>query len=480
MLHHKDTHKISELKNGFTHRWFEADFILSSLTCFKLSKVNKCFAGLKQKGYGLTSLFGILLTLPFIGQQSVHSLMHCQLSRYIEPRKDTFYRFKNLSSINWRGILWFFVNQFLRLSATKADVKGPRCLVFDDSVLQKQGKFIERVSRVWDHVTGSYVLGYKLLAGVYWDGISCIPFDFSLHREKGKNKDKPFGIKKKSIKKQFRKKRSVVSCGAHRIAETDMSKIASVVAMIKRAIKKNLAVDYVLVDSWFTCWEIVNLVIKRKGLHLIGMYKGAKTRFVVEAKKLTYSQIRNELGKPVRCRKLGYYYKQAIVEWNGQPVKLFFSKQGKNGKWKTFLTTDTSLSFIQMVKIYQLRWSIEVFFKECKQLFGLGKCQSNDFDAQIADTTMVMIRYMLASLKFRIDNYESKGAIFQQTKERAIMFTLGERLWGLFIELVKIIETLFDGCDSDEIIGRLMYNERAAHTISQLFGDRPPDSRIAA
>jgi hypothetical protein len=166
-------------------------------------------------------------------------------------------------------------------------------------------------------------------------------------------------------------------------------------------------------------------------------------------KEKGYSQIRNELGKPILCRKLGYYYKQAIVAWNGEQVRLFFSKQGKNGKWKTFLTTDISLSFIEMVKIYQLRWSIEVFFKEGKQLFGLGKCQSNDFDAQIADTTMVMIRHMLASLKFRFDNYESKGAIFEQVKEKAIMYSLGERLWGLFLELVKVIEVLFDGCDSD-------------------------------
>jgi carboxyl-terminal processing protease len=161
-------------------------------------------------------------------------------------------------------------------------------------------------------------------------------------------------------------------------------------------------------------------------------------------KSLTYSQVRNELGNPIRCRRLGYYYKQAIVQWNGKQVRLFFSKQGKNGKWKTFMSTNTSLSFIEMVKIYQLRWCIEVFFKESKQLFGLGKCQSTDFDAQIADTTMVMIRYMMASLKYRFDNYESKGAIFEQTKEKAVMYSLGERLWGLFLELVKIIEVLFD------------------------------------
>lgn len=481
MLQHKDTHKISELKRGFTHRWFEADFILSSLTCFKLSKANRCFSGLKEKGYSLTSLFGIILSLPFIGQYSINGLLHCQLSHYIEPRKDTFYRFKNLVTIDWRGILWFFAKQFIRLSEKENGAKDFRCLIFDDSVLQKTGKYIERVSRVWDHVTGRYALGYKLLAGIYWDGASCIPVDFSLHREKGKKKDMPYGLKKKAMRRQFRKSRDHSSIGYQRVLETDMSKIASVVAMIKRALKKKLAVDYILMDSWFTCWEITSLVIKRKGLHLIGMYKGAKTKFMIEGKKLTYSQIRNELGKPVRCRKLGYYYKQAIVEWNGNQVKLFFSKQGKNGKWKTFLTTDVSLSFIAMVKIYQLRWCIEVFFKEGKQLFGLGKCQSNDFDAQIADTTMVMIRYMIASMKFRFDNYESKGAIFEQTREKAIMYSLGERLWGLFMELVKIIEVLFDGCDSDEIIMKLVQNDQAAKIIGILLGqDRPPDYQNAA
>lgn len=481
MLQYKDTNKISELKRGFTHRWFQADFILSSLTCFKLSNVNKCFAGLKVKGFGLPSLFGIMLSLPFIGQHSVNGLLHSQLSHYIEPRKDTFYRFKNLASIDWRGILWFFARQFIKVSEKENVGKGLRCLVFDDSLLEKKGKYIERISRVWDHVTGRYLLGYKLLAGMYWDGTSCIPVDFSLHREKGNKKVTPYGLKKKVIKKQFRKHRERASNGCQRASETDISKIASVVAMIKRALNKKLVVDYVLIDSWFTCWEITSLILKRKGLHMIGMYKTAKTKFVVNGKKLTYSQVRNELGKPIRCRKLGYYYKQAIVEWNGKQIRLFFSKQGKNGKWKTFLTTDTSLSFIQMIKIYQLRWSIEVFFKEGKQLFDLGKCQSNDFDAQIADTTMAMIRYMMASLKFRFDNYENKGAIFEQTREKATMYRLGERLWGLFMELVKIIEVLFDGCDSDEIVRRLLQNDEAAETIGLLLGrDKPPDYPKAA
>jgi hypothetical protein len=104
---------------------------------------NKCFAGLKEKGYSLASLFGILLSLPFIGQNSVNGLLHSNLGSYIEARKDTFYRFKNLEAINWRGILWFFARQFIKLSQKKRmEVKSPSLPdFFDDSVLQKSGKF---------------------------------------------------------------------------------------------------------------------------------------------------------------------------------------------------------------------------------------------------------------------------------------------------------------------------------------------------
>ncbi|WP_297693399.1 transposase [uncultured Eudoraea sp.] len=480
MLQDKDTNKISELKSGFTHRWFETDFILGSLTCLKLSGVSKCFIGIKQKGYSLTSLFSVLLSLPYLGQRTVHGLLNSSVGQYIEARKDTFYRLKNTSAIDWRSILWFFALKFIRVSGKENRDTGVKCLILDDSVMQKKGKYIEMVSRVWDHVSGRCVLGYKILVGMYWDGTSCIPLDFSIHREKGKKKDKPFGLKKKEMKKQFSKKREKECYGKQRMLETDISKIDGAIAIIKRVLKKKLDLDYILMDSWFTCWAMVELVKKRTKLHLIGMYKGAKTKFDINGKQLTYNQIRNELGNPVRCRKLGYYYKQAVVGWNGQCVKLFFSKQGKNGKWRTFLTTNTALSFIDMIKIYQLRWSIEVFFKEAKQLLGLGKSQSNDFDAQIADTTLVMIQHLIVTMRYRFENYESKGAIFEQDRERVVRFTLGERIWGLFLELVKVIEILFEGCESDEILLRLLENEEAEAIITQLLGKNHAKQRSAA
>jgi len=245
--------------------------------------------------------------------------------------------------------------------------------------------------------------------------------------------------------------------------------------MFWRAISQGIQVDYVLMDSWFTCEAFVRAVkrVKKQTVHLIGMYKIPKTKFNYLGDMLTHSQIRNKLGKVKRCRKLRLYYKEALADYNGVPIKMFFSRQGTNGKWRVFITTDTELSFIRMIEIYQIRWTVEVFFKEAKQLLGLGRCQSNDFDAQIADTTITMIQHILLTLKFRFEHYETKGALFNHVREGIIQSRLDERLWGLFIELIRLIEVLFDGIDEMELWERILNDEKAYEMISQLLPNEP-------
>jgi len=467
MLHNKDINKISELKNGFTPRWLEPDFLLGSLKCFSFSSLCRSFSSIKQSGYSFEAIFSILMSLPFLGLPSVNSIYKSPYLNIIEARKDVFYRLKNKSSIDWRAILWVFVKKFISLHKQEEPVGSPRCLIVDDSLLTKTGKAIERVSRVYDHVSQRYVLGFKLLLLSYWDGTSNIAVDFSLHREKGRNKEKHYGFKKKELKKQYKKKRDKGCAASNRVKECDQSKIDNGIKMVKRAIAKGLKVDYLLMDSWFTCWAFVDVIIKSKkqAMHLIGMYKTAKTKFGFQGKQLTYKQILNELGKAKRCRKLGLHYKQATVIWNDVEVKLFFSRQSSKSKWKVFITTNTSLTFIKMIEIYQIRWTIEVLFKEAKQLLNLGKCQSNDFDAQIAETTVTLIQHLILTLKYRYEKYESKGELFNQISNQAVEYRLNERLWGLFRQLIKVICQLFDGVDEEDIINKLINDEKAAKLI---------------
>ncbi|MBP6609884.1 MAG: transposase [Paludibacter sp.] len=99
------------------------------------------------------------------------------------------------------------------------------------------------------------------------------------------------------------------------------------------------------------------------------------------------------------------------------------------------MTTNTELTFEQAYKIYSTRWSAEVFFKESKQHLGLGKCQAQDFDAQIAATTFCLLQYNLLAVVKRFNDYETLGELFRATQKDALELTISERMWLIIIEI---------------------------------------------
>ena len=108
------------------------------------------------------------------------------------------------------------------------------------------------------------------------------------------------------------------------------------------------------------------------------------------------------------------------------------------------MSTDTELSFLKAMEIYSIRWSIEVFFKECKQYFNLGKCQAQDFDSQIADTTISLIQYIMMAYLKRIRDYGTIGNIFSECKDFVREYTIAERIWGLVRSIMSEIATVFE------------------------------------
>ena len=478
MLHCKSTKKTNELKKSFAHRWLEVDLIQETIKLFKISQLLKSFVYIKQKGYSFELVLTMLIMRSFYGEKSVHSFVE---HKFTTMKKDVYYRFLNDEWIDWRSILLQFVLKFNLLvnkqrakDKTNIDKKkeSPKCLVIDDTDISKTGELIEGVSKIWSHVVKKHILGFKLNMLTYFDGFSTLAVDFTLHRERGKNQKMKYGLKPKKYKKQFKKKRAKNSPGKIRKKELDESKIESGLRMFKKAVKSGLKVEYLLLDSWFTNNAFIDAVraVKGQTVHLIGMYKIVKTKFIYNEKSLTFGEIREKLGSPKRNKRTGYYYLEANVELNGKAVKLFFSRKGKRGTWKTFLTTDMRLNFGQMLKIYQIRWTIEIFFKEAKQLLGLGKSQSTDFDAQVASIAIVAIQYNLLMLRLRYEDYESMGRIFREAKVEILRLSISERLWVLLQEIISVLVELFgDKFDEDEIFVKMINDEKVYLKIEKLL-----------
>ena len=283
------------------------------------------------------------------------------------------------------------------------------------------------------------------------------------------------GLSKKEHKEQSKKNRDRNTAGYRRKQELSVNKIDASIKMTRRALKKGFVPDYILTDSWFFCKKILDLVVSiGKGIHLVSMAKIETARYEIlpEGKSLNPKQIitRYQRSKGQCSKKHKARYIQFQARYQGVRVKIFLVKFGKSEKWRLLVTTDLKMSFTRIIEVYQVRWTIEVFFKECKQHLLLGKCQSQDFDAQISDITMSLIRYVFLSYYERIHYGMTLGQIFRKLSQASIKENLLADISYYFMELLEIF-AVNAGIDFITFYEDLMRDEKAGKIIVKLIGE---------
>jgi hypothetical protein len=175
-----------------------------TLGFFDIQRIFGQFESIKQSGIRVTLILTTLLVMLFYRNRNIHSYFSRQHGKQMgrEGSKNPYYDLLGNEHISWRSILYLFAKRYLNLSGRIAEYSGRiRALIFDDSPLEKSGKKIEAVSKMHDHVTGRFLLGFKILVCGYWDGNNFIPIDFSLHRERGSELDKARGKRNRARRK---------------------------------------------------------------------------------------------------------------------------------------------------------------------------------------------------------------------------------------------------------------------------------------
>jgi hypothetical protein len=458
MLQHEDIAKIEEIKGKFKTIWLSSEYLQAHLNILGFNKIKSKFSWCKRAGFSFEDLIATLLVLPLTGVKTIYGLATNKDKELGQCGKDPYYRLLANQKINWRAFLAQFVKQYLLKDELFTPSKdATRCLIFDDTDLSKTGKTIEGVSKIHNHVSKTFYLGFKLMVAGYWNGSVFIPIDFSLHRESKTSKLK-YGLTAKQRKAQKKTPRCSKTFAAKRYQELNKKKTDLLVQMFARVIKRKINVDYILMDSWFTS---VGLLKKLRSIsdstHIIGMYK-YNSKIEINTKFKTISQLKKQQLKPKRCRKFNYYYHHYITQIDGLKVAVFISKRGKNGKWHTLITTDTGIKFVKAIEVYSIRWSIEVFFKEMKQLFGLGKCQSTNFDVQIAQITITMTQYLLTSIRYRMEAYETIGGLFKDLKQDYIENKLNIRILAVVSFIITLLEKLIESIDIEHITAKIIEN----------------------
>ena len=113
-------------------------------------------------------------------------------------------------------------------------------------------------------------------------------------------------------------------------------------------------------------------------------------------------------------------------------------------------------------------WSQEVIFKESKGLLGLGTCQSANFAAQIASTSLVVLQYNILSTVKRFMDYETIGELFRQATQNSHELTVSERIWQAILEFVSAITKVFS-IDDEEVLDALINESDELAHICKIY-----------
>lgn len=421
---------MTSILSGFKENVQTHSHIAKFFTRFNVMDALKASKISKLKGYSLILLVQFLVGLAFTRKN---------FYRYLEQVKDEkpfsknlVYRFLDNPNANWQLFLLKMgsnvINDYMN---PLTDTDRTKVLIFDDSLYSRnRSKKVELLARVYDHVEHKYVKGFRMLTAGWSDGASFVPLAFSLLSSP------------KPENRLYEQGPTVPldSPGFMRRQEAVLSTPEMVVKLLDQVLEHTKNFSYVLFDSWFS-WPTVIKEVKARQVDVICMLKDMKNiSYEYDGQMHRLSELYTVLDK---TKSKSGIIASALVDYYGIPARIVFVNN-RNGKreWLALLSTDTTITDEKIIQNYGMRWDIEVHFKTCKSLLGLAKeFQVRSYDAMVAHTTLVCVRYMMLSVENR-DNKDDRscGGIFYDLCAEADTISFAKSfvlLLTLFVNILK-------------------------------------------
>ena len=396
----------------------------------------------KNCGVSAYEVFQFLLLLVFQGKNLFRFLNSKHKDQAVS--KNTYYRFLNDSSYNWRKFLLLLAASVAAAFDKLTRPERVKVLVLDDTVIKRnRSRKVELLARVYDHVEHKFQKGFTLLTLGWSDGYSFIPVGFHMLSSAAKSN------RYQEISDDIDHR----SNGYKARKESLLAKTDAAVLLIRRALNAGIRADYVLMDTWFTTEPMIKAILT-EGLGVIGMVKQLNQRYNYKGTMYTLPHLQKFVCFDGARNIFGSL---CVTTKNGIPVKIVFVRN-RNHKSKCLylLSTDCSLSDAEIVRIYGNRWSIECFFKASKSLMKLGtEFQSRSYDAMVSHTTIVFTRYIILEWIRRNQNdQKTYGELFFMFCEDIQDMDLTNALQGL-MSLFTDIETIVSADITDMLKSKI-------------------------
>ena len=345
-------------------------------TRFHVSFALKASNAYKQKGIPVIEIFQYLFLLIF----SNKSMYMCFITGKNTPSfaKDTAYRFMKMLQINWIRFTTILATRIIKEAVIPLDSEERvNVLTIDDSMFERnRSKKVELLAKAYDHAKHAYKFGFRMLTLGWSDGCTFLPVNsILLSSENKKNRINEAGIVGIVDKRTASYKRRQLSMEKGTTAMLELLKAAKTAA---------IPAKYVLFDSWFSSPSTLHSV-KEIGYDVIGMIKKTpKMFFRYNSKDMSlisiYSKNKKRRG---RSRYLLSVMVEVVKDEKIIPAKVVYVRnRNKRKEYLCLISTDTSLSEEEIIRIYGKRWDTEVFFKVCNSYLNLSKeCNSLSYDA---------------------------------------------------------------------------------------------------
>jgi len=304
-------------------------------------------------------------------------------------------------------------------------------MAVDDTLCEHVGSLFEYVARHYDHAEGDYPLAHNLVTSHYVSGLVRFPLNFRLYRryeevtdwERFVGKHFPGREIPRTQKERTRLHKAV---DAELLKDLEFAarhgqfktKISLVMEMIEEAIHQEVPFSVVLMDSWYLCDDIVDL-LKEHQINWVSLLKKNRNLEVASFTlrdeagvaiplKGPHIQVQNlaplipkSSYRKVKVDGKDYYCFAINVRVPGLgSVRLVISYDNAelDGTYAALLSDQTDWSAKKVLETYVQRWPIETFYQDSKGHLGLDEYRMRTAEAIEKHWCLVFVAYSVLHL----------------------------------------------------------------------------------
>ena len=389
----------------------------------------------KQQGVSVMAIMSYLFCLVFRNRSMFVDMQSGKAPNF---RKDTVYRFKNATHINWMHFTTLLSANIIGTTLEPLTSENRRnAFVVDDTIFERNGsRKVELLAKVYDHARHRFTRGFRMLTLGWSDGVTFLPINSCLLSTANQQNRLSEGKILDSRSNGAKAREMATKKGTEVISD-----------LISEAQSAGIQADYVLFDSWFSSPKVIRSM-REKNLDVVAMVKqSSKFHYAFQGEKLSCKEIY------ARCKKRrgrSRYLLSVPIEIGGGepeatpiPAKLVFVRNRSNRKdYLVLISTDTTLTEDEIIQLYGKRWDIEVFFKTSKSVLHLtGECRSLSYDVMCAQCAIVFARYMFLAVGIRENqDLRSAGPLFCLIADELADISFAEAMEKLQLFLKELLE----------------------------------------